>query len=237
VTSATAWAEYNNLLRELHTARADDADRSETTEETLRARAEQLETLADQIRKQEKRVVRLAQEIRRPVRFVPVSSIDPAKPMPWAEANVDLVESCQATDRALEETEYLGNLPPLMPTWPAWARNAAIYFGFSIPNIFINCVFGQSYVDAAKTEQTTVDSLFTAVAWGCCFWPIAAVVAGIATIRMIGVPRLKPRAKNELSQPKPEAASLHVWLGMAIATGTSGVTIAVIWLFAKFLTG
>lgn len=229
MTGTGAWATYNGLLRELHAVRVTAEDRTGTTEEILRARTDQVESFAEQVRDQESRIVRLAQELRKPVRFTEMSTTKPADQLPWDEAAADLTEQLHAADLAVEDTEHFGHRPQLLPHWPAWARNAAIYFAYSLPNTCVNWGLWLFY------GHDTTDREFTAVAWGCCFWPIAVVVAGIATIRALAVPRLKPRPKQEFEQPTEGAVLLSVPLGFVISLGTSGASIAVLWLFSSFL--
>ncbi|MBT8228445.1 MAG: hypothetical protein HKP61_17835 [Dactylosporangium sp.] len=228
---SSAWATYLEQLRQLHAVRAAAADRSESAEEASGAQAAQADALAERIRQQEKTVVKLAYELRKPVRFVPTDVTDPADALPWDDAVADLEEQLHAAERAVDDVRHYGHRAQLLPAWPTGARNAVIYFAYSLPNVLINWGLWLFYLggDGGTSKQ------FTAAAWGCCFWPIAAVVAGIATIRTIGAPRLKPVPKNEFESVKDAEVPLNVPLGFAIAIATSGASIGLLWLLGTAL--
>lgn len=223
--TGNAWTTYLAALRDLHAVRAAAVDRGENTEETLRARAERLEAFSTQLRQQEKTVVSLAYDLGKPVQFAPMDAIRPANALSWDEAVTDLGDRLDAAERAIDDTRHYGHLPPLLPTWPAFARNGAVYAVCSLPSIFINCAMWLFYVGSSAT---TGDQL-TAAAWGCCFWPIASVVAGIVLIRMGSIPRLKPQPKNEFDTPKENEIDLNIPLGITISIGISAISIGLLW--------
>ncbi|MBN1173482.1 MAG: hypothetical protein JXA67_15020 [Micromonosporaceae bacterium] len=228
----SAWTAYLAQLRELHAVRSAAAERGESTEESLRARASQVEAFAERIRKQEKTVVGLAYDLRRPVRFVPAEVTDPAPSRPWDEAADDLEERLDTADRAIDEVRHYGHRPQLLPNWPDTARNAAIYFVLSLSNVFVNIGLWLFYVagdDAAGTQ-------FTAAAWGCCFWPIAVVIAGMVAIRTIGAPRLRPKPANEFEKATTTPAQLNTGLGFAISVGVSAASIGILWVLGTILS-
>ncbi|GEM_PF-5978928 len=224
------WDAYLETLRELHRIRANAADRSEETEETLRERGAQIDTLAQKTTLQEDRVCELADELRQPVRFTSLAATPPAEAMPWDTAVADLTGHLNAADSAAFDAERYALLPPLLPTWSSSGRNALIYFGYALPNVCVNWVLGLFYV----TNDTSRD--ITAALWGCCFWPVAAVVAGIATIRAVGVPRLKPKPKDSWEQPKDHRVLLSIPLGLVIAFGTAIGSVIVLWLAGAFFS-
>jgi hypothetical protein len=235
----SAWNTYLGTLRELHQARAAAADRTEHTEEAARTRAAQVDALAGQVRDQERRISALAAEIRKPVSFrgqdpsavpgAPGSGLaGPAGHVVWDEAVADLTGHLHGAEVAAGDLEYFAARPTLLPNWPDWARNGAIYFAYSLPNVLINWGL---YAWLFTVDDTGTRAV-TAALWGCCFWPIAAVVAGIATIRVVGVPRLVALAagKGRRDQPKAPTVALHLPLGIAIALGTSAGSVMLPWL-------
>ena len=230
------WSDYLGTLRELHQERAAATNRSEHTGEELRARDAQLAELAARVQAQERRVVSLAAKIRKPVNFrdpAALSGPPAAGPaggqLAWEAGVGELTEQLHGADAAAQDLEYYAARPTLLPAWPAWARNAVIYFVYSLPNVVLNCFLWVFYYDETAMRQ------FTVVAWGCCFWPVAAVVAGIATIRVVGVPRLPPTQVDAKGWEKPQSptVAVHLPLGFAVTLGTSIGSGALLWLLGS----